>query len=89
MARAIRRHRSASALSSTDVNIYTPPFVASAPSAPKSYRAKERAVCSKRLTRRAAKLPKAEHDADEWQVTMEALLLVAAPLDSNVPMVSP
>jgi hypothetical protein len=26
-----------------------------------------------------AKLPKAEHDADEWQAAMQALLLVAEP----------
>jgi hypothetical protein len=50
-ARAIRRHRSASALSSVDVNIWVSPHLSrNAPSAPKSYRGKERAVCSKQHT---------------------------------------
>jgi hypothetical protein len=50
-ARAIRRHRSASALSSVDVSIWVSPHLSrTPPSAPKSYRGKVRAVCSKQHT---------------------------------------
>jgi hypothetical protein len=88
-ARAIRRHRAASALSSADVIIcVTSLNAANRPNIENFYRGKERTVCSKQLSGRAmcrlgvqssaeAKLPKAEHDAEEWQAAMQALLLVA------------
>jgi hypothetical protein len=53
-ARAIRRHRAASALSSADVIIcVTSLNAANRPNIEKFYGGKERAVCSKQLTGRA------------------------------------